>query len=104
LSLSSRETYKALTGEGLVLCLGRFASVQVTEQVVYKLEKVQSFVCMSCRCILSQWVNGFTIFGHLCMFVCVTACGDLDQKAMIFNMSNRCSLCECFSVLDYLLA
>lgn len=109
LTLSSRATYNDLTGGG-VWCPARGtlpaqlsigASVQVIEWVLYTLEREQScrLLC-ACPavCILSQLVNGFgnfTVIG-----VCGAAsCGDLDEKAMIFNMSNECS-----SVLDNMLA
>lgn len=38
----------------------------------------------------------FTIFGHLC--VCVTMHSNLNQKAMLFNTFNNCSLYVSFSL------
>lgn len=105
----------ASTAECWIQCLSEWTSSLHT----WKGTKVPSFVCMCCCCCCclffyyfepihplwqnhSGWMGSKSLVVYVC--VCVTVRGGLDQKATVFNMSNKCSLCECLSVLDYMLA
>lgn len=57
-------------------------------------------ILLWCSVRVAEWGHNFLVT----FFFSVCVCGGPDQKAMILNMSDKCPLCKCFSVLDYTLA